>query len=101
MERKRARGIFHVSAQDRGEALREMLAGERRVTGQARGLFPIKEDTRRGRDVLLVVSLQPLFVLRRFLDNACQEEISLILTVQVRRQHFLSDFHADNVPQDQ
>ena len=90
-----------MSAKDRGEALREILAGERRVTGQAQGLLPLQEDTRRCRAVRLVVSLQPLFVLRRFLDHACQEEIRLILTVQVRRQHFLSDFHADNVPQDQ
>jgi hypothetical protein len=70
-----------VRAKDRGEALREMLAGERRVTGQARGLLPLQEDTRSCRSVLLVVSLQPLFVLRRFLDHACQEEIRLILTV--------------------
>jgi hypothetical protein len=90
-----------VSTKDRGEALREMFTGERRVTGQAQGLLSLQEDTRRCRNVLLVMSLQPLFVLRRFLDHACQEEIRLILTVQVRRQHFLSDFHADTVSKDQ
>ena len=87
-----------MSVKDSSDALREMFAGERRVTGQAQGLLPLQEDTRSCRGVLLVMSLQPLFVFRRFLDNACQEEIRLILTVQVRRQHFLSAFHADNVP---
>ena len=69
--------------------------------GRHKGLCPIKEDTSSCHGVLLVMAMEPLFVLRRFPDNTCQEEIRLILTVQVRRQHFLSDFHADNVPQDQ
>ena len=44
-----------MSTKDRGEALREMFTGERRVTGQAQGLLSLQEDTRRCRDVLLVV----------------------------------------------
>ena len=100
MERKRARGIFHVSAKDRGEALLEILAGERRVPGNARGLFSSKEDTSSCYNVLLVVSLQPLFVRRRFPDHVGQEEIRLVLTVQVRRQHFLSDLHTIHIPQE-
>jgi hypothetical protein len=87
-----------VSAKDRGEALLEILAGERRVTGHARGLFPIKEDTSSCDSVLLLVSLQPLFVRRRFPDHVGQEEIRLLLTVQVRSQHFLSDLHTINIP---
>jgi len=100
VERKRARGIFHASAKDRGEALLEILAGERRVTGHARGLCPSKEDTSSCDSVLLLVSLQPLFVRRRFPDHVGQEEIRLILTVQVRRQHFLSDLHIIHIPQE-
>jgi hypothetical protein len=100
MERKRERGIFHVSAKDRGEALLEILAGERRVTGNTRDLFPIKEDTSSCYSVLLLVSMPPLFVRGRFPDHVCQEEIRLILTVQVRSQHFLSDLHPINIPQE-
>ena len=40
-----------MSTKDRGEALREMFTGERRVTGQAQGLLSLQEDTRRCRDV--------------------------------------------------
>ena len=47
-----------MSTKDRGEALREMFTGERRVTGQAQGLLSLQEDTRRCRDVLLVMSQQ-------------------------------------------
>ena len=61
-----------MSTKDRGEALREMFTGERRVTGQAQGLLSLQEDASLPR-CTLVVSLQPLFVLRRFLDHVCQE----------------------------
>jgi hypothetical protein len=74
---------------------------ERGVPGQAPGLLPLQEDTRRGRDGRLVVSLQPRFVRRRFLDHACQEEIRLRRTVQGRRQPCLSAFPAAPVPQAQ
>lgn len=90
MESKREGFIFHLSANDSGDALREVPVGDRRFTGNEICLFPIKEGTGSCRCVLLLVSTQSLFVIRRFPDSACKYEIRLILAVQVLGEHFIS-----------
>ena len=93
MEGKREGFIFHLSADDSGDALREVLPGDRHFTGNKIGLFPIKEGTGNCRCVLLLGSTQSLFVIRRFSDNACKYEIRHILSVQVLGEHFISYLH--------